>query len=344
MRVGRSAVARGRLVEFADRAAAGRGVLEGERRGSAIVTVTREGPAPGSGHLAHAEGALGVDPALLVGALILVVTVLGAAVLGRAAAGRRGRRTALWVGGMASLAVALASPLEAWAEQRVSAHMVQHVLVLLVAGPLLAAANPAPDAFAWMRRGPLPGPARRLARVARAHRRLRHPATVAVLGLAHGVVLVVWHAPGVYEASLRSPALHVLAHTSMLVVAVLFWRSVISWNHVVRRGDGAALGYVLVGLGIAGLTGLGLSVLMTFAPQPWYDVADSYDRSADLSPLTDQQLAGLIMWAAGGPAYLVGFIRALVAALRSSPDRISPASTGTRRSPVPPPPSRRGPA
>ena len=103
--------------------------------------------------------------------------------------------------------------------------MVQHVLLIAVAPPLLLLGRPdAALAFA------LPGPARRnvagspLGALAAMLRRLARPLPAALL---HGLALWVWHAPGPFQAALQSRFLHDLEHASFFVTALLFWQSVI---------------------------------------------------------------------------------------------------------------------
>jgi cytochrome c oxidase assembly factor CtaG len=189
-------------------------------------------------------------------------------------------RTAAGLGGLAALALAFAAPLDDRASVLLSAHMLQHALVALVAAPLLVAAAPLRLAL-----GALPrAQARRLARALRGRRlrALAHPAT----GLAvFVVVLAVVHLPAVYEAALRHPLAHGAEHAALLWAAIGLWA-------LPRRSGVLARVSVLV----AAMTAMAALGAVLAAARgvvyPWYAT-----RSAD--PLADQALAGAIMWIGG---------------------------------------------
>ena len=211
---------------------------------------------------------------------------------------RARQRLAFWAG-WTLLAVALVSPLHALGGALFSAHMVQHELLIALAAPLLVAARPGP-ALLWA----LPSGGRRtLGAAARtrplraAWRALSHPLTAFLLQAA---ALWTWHLPGPYQATLRSDVAHAAQHASFLVTALLFWWSVL---HAAggRRGSGAAVASLFLTTIHTGALG----ALLALAEQPWYP---SYGRSAwawGLTPLEDQQLAGLVMWIPACLAYVV---------------------------------------
>lgn len=208
-----------------------------------------------------------------------------------------------------ALVVALVSPVDAMSTALASAHMVQHVLLVLVAAPLLAVAAPLPSLL----RGLPAGVARALVPVRRGPlgavgRRLGHPA---VAWLLHVGTLWAWHAAGPYDAALAMPAVHAAEHATFVVTGVLVWQAVVG-PHRVRASDGAG---VLVVFGLT-LQSVFLSVLLTFAGEAWYDGYASTTAAWGLTPLADQQLAGAIMWVPAGAihvgvglALLVGWIR-----------------------------------
>ena len=200
-----------------------------------------------------------------------------------------------FVAGVATLAVALASPLDGLSSSRASAHMIQHLLLTVVAAPLLSSAPRFPRCSAV---SPDRWPARS---AACAFRRRIERGPVAIL---HVIVLWSWHAAALYEAALRNDLLHRLEHVSFLVTALLVWAAVLS-----RRAAGIG---VLVLFGLSVQSGL-LGALMTFAPTPWYPTYS----------LADQQLAGVIMWVPGGGSYLVAAL-ALLMSLVAASDRSPP--------------------
>jgi putative membrane protein len=226
---------------------------------------------------------------------------------------RHALRWRLFMGAMAVLAVALVSPLDALSGALASAHMVQHVLLILVVAPLLALSAPGEvlldQGSPAFRRGVVRWRTR--LGLSRAHLRVfRLPATVWLL---HVSAQWFWHASVPYDAAVRNEFLHILEHASFLVTGVMFWGVVIG-----RR----AAGRVWNGLGVLLVFAMGmqstfLSVLLTFAPTPWYSAYAESTRPWGLEPLADQQLAGAIMWVPAGFVYLgvglfltVGWVRA----------------------------------
>lgn len=272
------------------------------------------------------------DPLVLAPILVLdVLYVVGLVRLwSRAGAGRGVPvwRALAFALGLAALFAALISPLDVWAEASFALHMVQHMLLVVIAAPLMVLGNVGVVALTA-----LPGSFRvPLGRsfAATPLRRVRSwlfavPVTTAV----HGLVVWLWHAPRLYEAALADPLIHYLEHLTMLGTAVLFWRSVLSAR---RRG---ALGY---GAGIAALfltmlhSGL-LGILITLAPAPLYASYAASAPWATLGPLEDQQLAGIVMLIPGGFAYLAGALALLHAWLAAAEHRRPPtalASTSPR--------------
>jgi putative membrane protein len=225
----------------------------------------------------------------------------------------RWRARCFWAA-LAALGLALLSPLDALSGALASAHMGQHLLLLLVAAPLLALSAPSSAIL----RGSSPAVRRASGRwrrrVGLTHanlRPLRHPAAV---WLASVAVLWFWHAAGPYDAALASQALHLLEHGSFLVTAVLFWQMVVGVRGAARVPGG--LGVLLV-FAMA-MQSVFLAVLLTFARTPWYSGYATTTAPWGLDPLTDQQLAGALMWIPAGGIYLVVALALLVAWIRAT--------------------------
>lgn len=236
-----------------------------------------------------------LDPLIIVP----LVFVAAAYVLGtRGGADTRAHQVAFG-GAVVALVAALVSPLEAMAGTLVSAHMVQHVLLILVAAPLLAVSAPG----ASILRGapaPLRGASRRIRRSAglgpRQLKRLRSPVARWVL---YVVTLWVWHASVVYGAAVEHEPVHLIEHASFLGTAFLVWSAILGPKRIrVPRGVGVLAVFTL------GLQGTFLSALLTFAPQPWYADYLRPPQAWGLDPLADQQLAGVIMWVPAGFLHL----------------------------------------
>lgn len=218
------------------------------------------------------------------------------------------RRRALAFGaGLACLAAALSPPVEALAARLFSAHMIQHLLLLSAAAPLLVLGR-ADTVFLWA----LPQRARRSSAaalhrssVARAARRLLHP--LVVLPTAVGV-LWLWHVPALYDAAVRNDLLHGLEHGTFLTTAMLFWHGVLPHRRRAMLDNGGRL--LMIG-GFA-MQAAVLGALITFAAVPLYDSYAEGSPAHGLTALEDQQLAGLIMWIPPILVYLcaaaVGFV------------------------------------
>jgi putative membrane protein len=223
-------------------------------------------------------------------------------------------RTRCFTAALVALGVALLSPLDALSSALASAHMVQHLLLLLVAAPLLALSAPS---SAILRGSPLAlrrasGRWRRRLRLTHGNLGvLRHPAAVWLLSVG---VVWFWHAAAPYDAALDSEPLHILEHASFLVTAVLFWQVVVGVRGAARASGG--LGVLLV-FAMA-MQSVFLSVLLTFARTPWYSSYATTTAPWGLDPLADQQLAGVIMWIPAGGIYLAVALALLVSWIRAT--------------------------
>ena len=258
-------------------------------------------------------GAWNLDPVLL-GGLLLAAWAFWR---GQTSGPRRpvdSWRARCFSGALVALGLALLSPLDALSGSLASAHMVQHLLLLLVAAPLLALSAPS---SAILRGSPLA-----LRRASGRWRRrfglthgnlgaLRHPAAVWLLQVG---VLWFWHAATPYDAALDNEFLHLLEHASFLVTAVLFWHAVIGIRGAARVSGG--LGVLLV-FAMA-MQSVFLSVLLTFARTPWYSGYATTTASWGLDPLADQQVAGAIMWIPAGGIYLTAALVLLVTWIRAT--------------------------
>ena len=223
--------------------------------------------------------------------------------------GRRSRRPSdLWrplcfYSGLLSIVVALV-PLDHAADELFWAHMVQHVLLMLVAAPLIVLGAP------WMPFWrPLPLGFRRavagtLVKSPRLGRlRAAACAVASPLGawLLFNADLVFWHIPRFFDLTLASPAVHYAEHASFLAFGMLFWAQVIDsppfrcgLDHIQRAV------YVTAGATVSWL----LAVVLALAPTPLYEAyASLASRPGGISALTDQQLASGVMWGPGSITY-----------------------------------------
>lgn len=230
----------------------------------------------------------------------------------RSREGRPGARRA-WCfrTALAALAAALLSPLEALAAGLFAAHMVQHLLLILVAAPLLVVARPT-AALVWG----LPTGVRRALRrsgllrtASSAGGALASPAAAWTLA---GAALWAWHAPALYGLALERPGVHVLEHATLLGTSILFWWAAVGPGRRGRLGRGGAVLFVFTAALHTGFLG----GLLTFSPEAWYPGQSAAAAAWGLTPLEDQQLAGLLMWIPMGLVYAGTALHSLVTWLR----------------------------
>lgn len=216
-----------------------------------------------------------------------------------------------FAGGMAALFVALVSPLDALGGALFSAHMLQHMVLMLVAAPLLVLGNPLvpflwglppawrPRAGGW---GRLPG-------LRGGWRVLTHPAAAWLL---HAAALWVWHMPALYEATLTSQVVHIAQHLSFFGTALFFWWAAFEFG----RRRSARFGFGVLYLFTTAVHSSILGALLTFSLVLWYPAYASRAAAWGLTPLEDQQLGGLLMWVPAGIVYLVAALALLAVGLR----------------------------
>jgi putative membrane protein len=209
--------------------------------------------------------------------------------------------------GLIVLFIALVSPLDALSEQLLSAHMIQHLLMVLVAAPLFAVGR-FPLALAW---AVPPGWTSTIWKQwgwGKAWNALTRPMTAFLL---HNAAIWIWHMPRLYEASVRSEPVHFLEHFSFFFTAFLFWQVFADLTENIRIGRSAAFGLGIFMVFGTMLIGGFLGVLIAFSPQIWYGVYAHETVRYGLTALEDQQLAGTIMWVPSGVVYLAAVLRVM---------------------------------
>jgi putative membrane protein len=239
---------------------------------------------------------------------VVALALLYAAVLAQHGRDAAVRLTPLRVlagaAGLLALALALGPPLDGWAASDLAAHMLQHVVLLAVAPPLLLlGCVPAVvvRALPPASRQRLTRAAGRIARALRAAPPLYRAAGAIAL---QTVVLGVWHLPRFYDAAAANNALHALEHACVLGL-----------------GSESGPAWAVVCLFIASLPATLLGALMTLSTAPWYPY---YATGTTAHALTRQQLAGVVMWGFGGMVYVVS-AAALFAAWLARMEQSTPA-------------------
>jgi putative membrane protein len=198
-------------------------------------------------------------------------------------------RATAFAAGVAALVFALGSGLDTYGDRLLSIHMVQHLVLTLVAAPLLILGRPLDLALRALH-----GERRRgLARVVSGR-----PAQVLgsppVAWSVFAVVMLVSHVPAVYQAAVRHDALHELEHALYVGSALLFWWPLLGTPRH-RLGMVGRLLYVMAAMPLMGVIGVALDESRRLV----YPVYAEPARALHLSALADQARAGAIMWAGG---------------------------------------------
>ncbi len=192
--------------------------------------------------------------------------------------------------------VALQSPIDTGGDQYLfSLHMVQHLLLMMVAPPLCILG------VVGMRT-PLQG---RPGRWRPAWACLVNPWSATVIFSA---VLLVWHIPALYDATLTTEPIHVVEHLSFMAVGVIFWWPIVDPMRGADRERWVGTFAKIAMLVASGVPPTVLGLIFTVAPRPFYDFYARAPQLWGLSPVVDQQLAGVVMFGAGNLIYFAAVV------------------------------------
>jgi putative membrane protein len=226
--------------------------------------------------------------------------------------------------GVVVVVVALLPAIDPVVDESFPLHMVQHMVLMFVAAPLLALGAPGlPFLLA------LPMTARRTVAAVRSGRRARRARAVlvspAVGVVGYSAILLVWHLPDVYTAALRSDAVHIAEHVCFLVAGWLLWAPLCGRDRVLEGGRGVL--YVF----LSGFPMSLLGAILTLADRPLYPAQTGTGAGA----VAEQQLAGVLMWIP--PTFLaLGVCAVLVLFWLRGMEAVSPGTTPLP-SAIPPP-------
>jgi putative membrane protein len=225
-----------------------------------------------------------------------------------------------FVGGIATLQIALASPIDAFDPFSLTDHMVQHMILMMIVPPLVLLGNPM---IPLLRGFPRPvarkvlGPFLRFRPVARLGRTITHPAFCWVV---YSVSLAAWHFPGPYDLALRSDGWHDVEHASFLFTSILFWWPVVQpWPSRMYWPRWTVPVYLV----LAGFVNSVISAFLVFSGRVLYPAYLTVPRIDSMSAVNDQVVAGVVMWFVGSFAFSIPAVVLMVKLL--SPQRRQPA-------------------
>jgi cytochrome c oxidase assembly factor CtaG/ferredoxin len=236
----------------------------------------------------------------------------------------RTRRLAGFLAGLFALWFAVASPLDAFANFLLTAHMIQHLLIMLVAPPLLLFASPWNPLLRglprWIYRDVL-GPFLAWPFLKRVGTIVTHPV---FCWFAAALALLGWHIPAAYDLALLSPGWHRLEHACLFATSLLFWWPVVQpWPSTPRWPRWSVPLYLLCG----DLVTTVLAAFLCFSDRPLYPAYAAVPRLFAISQLDDQITAGALMWVFGSLILLSAAVIATVRLLDSPatrPNRVTP--------------------
>lgn len=233
----------------------------------------------------------------------------------------KGWRLAAYLSGLGLLGLALLSPIDTLASYLLSMHMVQHLLLVMLAPVFLLIANPLPFTLWGM-----PAPLRHrvgglLSRGTWLRRALTALTSPGVVWIALVVILVGWHDPMAYDAALRIELVHNLEHLTFFGVAMLFWWHVTGAGPRIHSASSAGVRIALL-LATVPIT-MGIGIVVALSTQPIYLNYMAVPRVLGLSVMEDQQLAGAIMWIPGSMMLILAVL-VLIARVMSAEESKPP--------------------
>jgi cytochrome c oxidase assembly factor CtaG len=214
-------------------------------------------------------------------------------------------RLASFLGGLAVLWLSIGSPMDGFADAMLSAHMVEHLLLMSFVPPMVLAGYPVVPLL------------RGLPRVVTVHvvapfirrrsmRRLGHFLTTPVVAwLAMNLIFLGWHIPAAYDFALEHERWHDFEHICFLASSILFWWPIMRpWP----SRAGVRAWYLLAYLALADIVNTALSAFLAFCDRPVYTYYLRQSNPFHTSPLADQVAGAVIMWVIGSLVFLIPIV------------------------------------
>jgi putative membrane protein len=241
------------------------------------------------------------------------------------------RRLACFLAGMSAIFIAVASPLDAFADRLLSIHMVQHFFLWSIAPILIVFSAPVVPMLRGLPRRLMRGVLRPLFITGIPHRIGAFLTRLRVAWLIWTIVFLAWHVPKMYDLALASENIHECEHACFFFASLIFWWPIIApWpfrpaGHT-RSGDSRRwmlIPYLL----LADVSNTAISAFLCFSGRVLYTGYLHQTPLFGISPLTDQIAGGAFMWVSGSMMYLIPGMIITVQLLspRSRRQRLYPA-------------------
>jgi cytochrome c oxidase assembly factor CtaG len=207
-----------------------------------------------------------------------------------------------FLGGMIALWVALASPIDALDDFLLTAHMIQHFILMSIAPPLIVLGAPAVPLLRGLPHFVVRTVLRPLFRtgwLSRIGTFVSHPA---VAWLSMNIAYLGWHVPAAFELTFKSERIHDTEHLCFLLTSIAFWWVVLSpWPSRRRWPRWTVIPFLLS----ADVLNTILSATLVFSGRVLYPSYAQAARISSLTPLQDQIAAGAEMWVLNSIVFLV---------------------------------------
>lgn len=232
-----------------------------------------------------------------------------------------------YIAGLLVIGFALMSPLDVLVQQLFFMHMIQHLLLIMIAPVLLLLPNPMPYLLWGLpQRGRLAaGRAlnnviHKQSAVGQFLRKVTGPAAVWFIMI---LFIVGWHDPAMYNAALRSEFVHDLEHLTMFVAGMLFWWTVTGAGPRLHKNLSrpAKIAFVIAAIP----PNMALGAALAFSQQPIYSYYSDMPRLWGISVLDDQRLSGIIMWIPGSMMYFMAALALIFMILSGEGRKPAPA-------------------
>ncbi|MGA8940143.1 MAG: cytochrome c oxidase assembly protein [Acidobacteriaceae bacterium] len=211
-------------------------------------------------------------------------------------------RLASFLGGLALLWITVGSPMDGFADALLTAHMIEHLLLMSAIPMLLLYGSPVVPLLRGLPRPILRGIVGPVVRVKAVRRLAEWMVMPAVAWLAMNVAYLAWHVPVAYNYALENETVHDLEHMCFLFTSLLFWWYIMRpWPAKARQDDWGMLVYLALGDVVMTV----LSAFLAFCDRPVYSYYVQHPNPFHIPVLQDQVLGAVVMWVIGSFAYLV---------------------------------------